>query len=298
MRAMVLRSPESLLELSDVAMPEPAEGEVLIKVAACGVCRTDLHIIDGELTKPKLPLIPGHEIVGRVTSVGSDVTKFKTGDIVGVGCLVDSCRACDSCNNGLEQYCTGGSVFTYNGQDKHDGSITYGGYSDHVVVSDRFVVKVPDGMDPANAAPMLCAGITTYSPLKHVGVKKGDRVGVVGMGGLGHLGIKFARAMGAEVIVFTRTEDKIEEAKSHGACEVVVTGKDGAFDAVAGSLDYVLDTVPVNHDFNPYLGCLKIDGTYIVVGQITPIEIPIDSTQLIMGRRSLIGSLIGGLPET
>ncbi|MEX0875924.1 MAG: NAD(P)-dependent alcohol dehydrogenase [Phycisphaerales bacterium] len=277
---------------------EPRSDDVAIDILFCGVCHSDLHFVENDWGWTIYPVVPGHEIVGRVTSVGSDVTKFKQGDIVGVGCLVDSCRQCESCNKGLEQYCTGGSVFTYNGEDKHDGSITYGGYSDSIVVSDRFVVRVPEGMDPANAAPMLCAGITTYSPLKHVGVKKGDRVGVVGMGGLGHQGVKFAKAMGAEVIVFTRSDNKVEEAKSHGASEVVVTSKDGAFEAIAGSLDFVLDTVPVNHDFNPYLGCLKIDGTYIVVGQITPIETPIDSTQLIMGRRSLIGSLIGGLPET
>ena len=277
---------------------DPRPDDVAIDILFCGVCHSDLHFVENDWGWTIYPVVPGHEIVGRVTSVGSDVTKFKQGDIVGVGCLVDSCRQCESCNKGLEQYCTGGSVFTYNGEDKHDGSITYGGYSDSIVVSDRFVVRVPEGMDPANAAPMLCAGITTYSPLKHVGVKKGDRVGVVGMGGLGHLGVKFAKAMGAEVIVFTRSDNKVEEAKSHGASDVVVTSNEGAFDAIAGSLDFVLDTVPVNHDFNPYLGCLKIDGTYIVVGQITPIETPIDSTQLIMGRRSLIGSLIGGLPET
>ena len=277
---------------------DPRPDDVAIDIMYCGVCHSDLHFVENDWGWTIYPVVPGHEIVGRVTSVGSDVTKFKEGDIVGVGCLVDSCRECESCNNGLEQYCTGGNVFTYNGEDKHDGSITYGGYSDHVVVSDRFVVKVPDGMDPANAAPMLCAGITTFSPLRHVGVKKGDRVGVVGMGGLGHLGIKFARAMGAEVIVFTRSENKVEEAKSHGACEVVVTGKDGAFDAVAGSLDYVLDTVPVNHDYNPYISTLKIDGTYIIVGQLTPLETPIEPAQLILGRRSIIGSAFGGMPET
>ncbi len=277
---------------------DPRPDDVAIDIMYCGVCHSDLHFVENDWGWTIYPVVPGHEIVGRVTSVGSDVTKFKEGDIVGVGCMVDSCRECESCNNGLEQYCTGGNVFTYNGEDKHDGSITYGGYSDHVVVSDRFVVKVPDGMDPANAAPMLCAGITTFSPLRHVGVKKGDRVGVVGMGGLGHLGIKFARAMGAEVIVFTRSENKVEEAKSHGACEVVVTGKDGAFDAVAGSLDYVLDTVPVNHDYNPYISTLKIDGTYIIVGQLTPLETPIEPAQLILGRRSIIGSAFGGMPET
>lgn len=277
---------------------DPRPDDVAIDILFCGVCHSDLHFVENDWGWTIYPVVPGHEIVGRVTGVGPDVSEFKEGDIVGVGCLVDSCRSCASCNAGLEQYCTGGSVFTYNGEDKHDGSITYGGYSDHVVVSDRFVVKVPEGMDPANAAPMLCAGITTYSPLKHVGVKKGDRVGVVGMGGLGHLGVKFAKAMGAEVIVFTRSENKVEEAKSHGASEVVVTSKDGAFESVAGSLDYVLDTVPVNHDFNPYVSALKIDGTYIVVGQMTPIEMPLDPAQLVMGRRSLMGSLIGGLPET
>ncbi|MCR9075016.1 MAG: NAD(P)-dependent alcohol dehydrogenase [bacterium] len=277
---------------------DPRPDDVAIDIMYCGVCHSDLHFVENDWGWTIYPVVPGHEIVGRVTSVGSDVTKFKEGDIVGVGCMVDSCRECESCNNGLEQYCTGGNVFTYNGEDKHDGSITYGGYSDHVVVSDRFVVKVPDGMDPANAAPMLCAGITTFSPLRHVGVKKGDRVGVVGMGGLGHLGIKFARAMGAEVIVFTRSKNKVEEAKSHGACEVVVTGKDGAFDAVAGSLDYVLDTVPVNHDYNPYISTLKIDGTYIIVGQLTPLETPIEPAQLILGRCSIIGSAFGGMPET
>lgn len=277
---------------------DPRPDDVAIDILFCGVCHSDLHFVENDWGWTIYPVVPGHEIVGRVTGVGPDVSEFKEGDIVGVGCLVDSCRSCASCNAGLEQYCTGGSVFTYNGEDKHDGSITYGGYSDHVVVSDRFVVKVPDGMDPANAAPMLCAGITTYSPLKHVGVKKGDRVGVVGMGGLGHLGVKFAKAMGAEVIVFTRSENKVEEAKSHGASEVVVTSKEGAFESVAGSLDYVLDTVPVNHDFNPYVSALKIDGTYIVVGQMTPIEMPLDPAQLVMGRRSLMGSLIGGLPET
>jgi uncharacterized zinc-type alcohol dehydrogenase-like protein len=272
--------------------------DVAIDILYCGVCHSDLHFVENDWGWTIYPVVPGHEIVGRVTSVGSDVTNFKEGEIVGVGCLVDSCRSCDACSEGLEQYCTGGNVFTYNGQDKHDGSITYGGYSDHVVVSDRFVVKVPGGMDPANAAPMLCAGITTYSPLKHVGVKPGDRVGVVGMGGLGHLGIKFARAMGADVIVFTRSESKVDEAKRNGATEVVVTTNDGAFESVAGTLDYVLDTVPVDHDFNPYLSTLRVDGTYIVVGPITPINQPIDSTHLIMGRRSLMGSLIGGLPET
>ena len=272
--------------------------DVAMDILYCGVCHSDLHFVENDWGWTIYPVVPGHEIVGRVTSVGSDVTKFKEGDIVGVGCMVDSCRSCEACSAGLEQFCAEGAIFTYNGQDKHDGTITYGGYSDHVVVSDRFVVKVPDAMDPANAAPMLCAGITTYSPLKHVGVKKGDRVGVVGMGGLGHLGIKFARAMGAEVIVFTRSENKIDEAKRNGATDVVVTSKDGAFESVANSLDYILDTVPVEHDFNPYMSTLKFDGTYIVVGQLTPIETPLEAGQLVMGRRSLMGSLIGGMPET
>lgn len=277
---------------------DPRPDDVSIEILYCGVCHTDIHFVENDWGWTEYPVVPGHEIVGRVTSVGKDVTRFSEGDIVGVGCMVDSCRACEACERGLEQYCKEGSTFTYNGQDRTDGSWTYGGYSDHVRVSERFVVRVPEGMDPAVAAPMLCAGITTYSPLRHLNVGEGDRVGVVGMGGLGHLGIKFAKAMGAEVVLFTRSQGKVEEAKRHGASEVVISTDEKAMEKASGTLDYILDTVPVDHDLNPYLGCLKLDGAYMVVGQITPLGTPLETTNLIFARRSLTGSLIGGMPET
>lgn len=244
------------------------------------------------------PVVPGHEIIGRVTEVGPKVSKYKPGDVVGVGCLVDSCRSCSACDEGLEQYCLNGMVPTYNGEDRHDGSITYGGYSERIVVSDRFVVKVPDALDPAKAAPLLCAGITTYSPLRHYGVKKGDKVGVIGMGGLGHMGVKFAKALGAEVTIFTRSEAKVKEAKKQGADHVVISTDAEQMQAVAETFDFMLDTVPVKHDLNPYLNCLKYDGTHIIVGLLEPVEPALEAGALVMKRRVLAGSLIGGLPET
>jgi uncharacterized zinc-type alcohol dehydrogenase-like protein len=242
--------------------------------------------------------VPGHEIIGRVTAVGPEVRRFKAGDLVGVGCLVDSCRECSSCTKGLEQYCVEGPVFTYNGIDRHDGRVTYGGYSERLLVSERFVAQLPDGLDPAAAAPILCAGITTYSPLRHVGVKPGDRVGVVGMGGLGHMGIKFAKAMGAEVTLFTRTAAKVDEGKRNGADHVVISSDEEQMEAAAGSLQYLLDTVPVEHDLNPYMACLGVDGVYLLVGQLTPLSPPVEAFPMILGRRSILGSAIGGMPET
>lgn len=280
----------------EVRSPRP--DDVSLEVLYCGVCHTDIHFVDNDWGMTTYPVVPGHEIIGRVTAVGSDVTRFQSGDMVGVGCMVDSCRECPSCESDLEQYCAEGSVFTYNGVDRHDGRITYGGYSERLQVSERFVVKVPGGLDPAAAAPILCAGITTYSPLRHVGVKPGDRVGVVGMGGLGHMGIKFAKAMGAEVTVFTRTDAKVEEAKRNGADRVVVSSDEGQMQAVAGGLNYVLDTVPVEHDLNPYLGSLAIDGVLLLVGQLTPLTPPVEALPLVMGRRSILGSCIGGMAET
>ncbi|MCA9305880.1 MAG: NAD(P)-dependent alcohol dehydrogenase [Phycisphaerales bacterium] len=276
---------------------EPRADDVEIEILYCGICHTDIHFVDDDWGMTQYPVVPGHEIVGRVLSVGSKVKKFKKGDIVGVGCLVDSCRECACCEKGLEQYCAS-TVFTYNGVDRHDGRPTYGGYSERMVVSDRFVLRIPDGLDPAASAPLLCAGITTYSPLKFVGVKRGERVGVVGMGGLGHMGIKFAKALGAEVTLFTRSESKIAEAKRNGADHVVVSTDEGQMARAAGSLNYILDTVPNEHDFNPYINCLAVDGKYLLVGQLTPINPPIQAISLIMGRRSLMGSVIGGLPET
>lgn len=276
---------------------KPRADDVSIEILYCGVCHTDIHFVEDDWDMTTYPVVPGHEIIGRVTAVGDGVDKFKVGDMVGVGCIVDTCRTCSSCENGLEQYCAEG-VWTYNGVDRHDGKITYGGYSEGIIVSDRFVVHLPESLDPAASAPLLCAGITTYSPLRHVGVKPGDKVGVVGMGGLGHMGIKFAKAMGAEVTLFTRSENKVQEGKRNGADQVVVSTDEAQMQAAMGSLNYILDTVPVEHDLNPYLTCLGVDGVYLLVGQLTPLEPAVQAMPLILGRRSLMGSAIGGMPET
>jgi len=297
-RAFAAQSPGATPAPWQYQPREPRPDDVSIEILYCGVCHTDIHFVENDWDMTVYPVVPGHEIIGRVTEAGSEVTRFQPGDMVGVGCLVDSCRECSSCASGLEQYCLEGAVFTYNGVDRHDGSVTYGGYAERILVSERFVVRVPDGVDPAAAAPILCAGITTYSPLRHVGVKPGDRVGVVGMGGLGHMGIKFAKAMGADVTLFTRSEKKLEEAKRHGVDHVVVSGDEEQMKGAAGSLDYILDTVPVEHDLNPYISCLGVDGSYLLVGQLTPLSPPVEAMPLIFGRRSLLGSVIGGLPET
>ncbi len=276
---------------------EPRPDDVSIEILYCGVCHTDIHFVEDDWGMTNYPVVPGHEIIGRVASVGSEVTKYSPGDIVGVGCLVDSCRACSCCERGLEQYCAH-AVWTYNGADRHDGRPTYGGYSEKIIVSEQFVVRIPDRLDPATSAPLLCAGITTYSPLRYVGAGPGNTVGVVGMGGLGHMGIKFAKAMGAEVTLFTRSESKVAEGKRNGADRVVISTDDAQMERAAGSLDYILDTVPVEHDFNPYIKCLGVDAKYLLVGQLTPINPPLEATPLILGRRSLMGSVIGGIQET
>lgn len=272
--------------------------DVAIDIDYCGVCHTDIHFAENDWGFTEYPVVPGHEIVGRVTAVGPEVKDYQVGDLVGVGCMVDSCRTCPACKKGLEQYCSEGMTATYNGEDRYDGSITFGGYSTDVVVSDRFVVRVPQKLDPATAAPILCAGITTYSPLRHFGVGKGHKVGVIGMGGLGHMGVKFARALGAEVTLFTRSESKVAEAKKQGADHVVISTDEKQMEAVAESLDFILDTVPVQHDLTPYLNSLKFDGTHILVGLLEPIEPALQAGQLVTKRRVLAGSLIGGMPET
>lgn len=277
---------------------EPRPDDVSIEIDYCGVCHTDIHFAQNDWGVSQFPVVPGHEIIGRVTAVGPDVKSYKVGDMVGVGCMVDSCRSCSSCESGLEQYCAEGMTGTYNGVDRHDGSITYGGYSDKVVVSERFVVKVPEKLDPAAAAPILCAGITTYSPLRHYGVKPGDKVGVIGMGGLGHMGVKFAKALGAEVTIFTRSESKVSEAKKQGADHVVISTDKEQMKAVRETFDFMLDTIPVQHDVNPYLNSLKVDGAHILVGLLDPIEPAVQAGALVGKRRILAGSLIGGMPET
>lgn len=297
-RAYAARSTDSGLEPFRFDRRAPRADDVSIEILFCGVCHTDIHFAEDDWGITRYPVVPGHEIIGRVTAVGDQVGRFSPGDMVGVGCMVDSCRHCEACEDGLEQYCREGMTATYNGEDRHDGSITYGGYSDNIVVSERFVVRVPDKLDPAAAAPLLCAGITTYSPLRHYGVEPGDRVGVIGMGGLGHMGVKFAKAMGAEVTIFTRSESKRAEAKKQGADHVIISTDEDQMAAVAGQFDFLLDTVPVPHDLNPYLNCLRFDGTHILVGLLEAVEPPLEAGALVMQRRVLGGSLIGGMPET
>ena len=297
-RAYAAHSAATVLAPHTIDRRAPRPDDVVIAIDFCGVCHTDLHFAHNDWGMTVYPVVPGHEIVGRVTAVGSAVTRFQVGDRVGVGCLVDSCRTCLACERGLEQYCEKGMVMTYNGQDRHDGAVTCGGYSEAIVASERFVVRIPAALDPAAAAPLLCAGITTYSPLKRFGVQSGHRVGVVGMGGLGHMGVKFARALGAEVTVFTRSASKAAEAAKQGAHHVVVSTDSGQMAASASRFDFILDTVPRQHDLNPYLETLTCDGTLILVGLLEPILPPLSAMALVFRRRILAGSLIGGLPET
>jgi uncharacterized zinc-type alcohol dehydrogenase-like protein len=297
-KAYAAQSETSHLAPFEFKRREPRPDDVSIEIDYCGVCHSDIHIAQNDWGVSVYPVVPGHEIVGRVTAVGPEVSYYKVGDIVGVGVMVDSCRRCSACDAGLEQYCLEGMTGTYNGKDRHDGSITFGGYSDQIVVAEHFVVKIPEKLDVKAAAPLLCAGITTYSPLRHYGVKAGDKVGVIGMGGLGHMGVKFASAMGAEVTIFTRSESKVAEAKKQGAHHVIVSTDEAQMKAAAETFDFMLDTVPVPHDINPYLRTLKYDGTHILVGLLQPMESYLDSGALVLKRRVLAGSLIGGMPET
>ncbi len=277
---------------------DPRPDDVSIDILYCGVCHTDIHSTRDDWGYSTYPMVPGHEIIGRVTSIGPDVTSFEIGETVGVGVLVDSCRECEPCRAGLEVYCEKYPTPTYNAVDRHDGSPTYGGYSDKIVVSDRFVLHIPDALDPKTAGPLLCAGITTYSPLKHWKIGPGHKVAVVGLGGLGHLGLKFAKALGADVSLFTRTAGKETEARRLGADHVVLSTDPDQMTAVGNTFDFILDTVPSAHDLNPYLVTLKLDGTHILVGQLDAIEPPLSALSLMMGRKSLASSGAGGLPET
>lgn len=271
--------------------------DVSIEILFCGICHSDLHTCHGDWGEQPYPLVPGHEIIGKVIEVGPEVKNFKAGDNVGVGCLVDSCQDCDQCHNHEEQYCRNGIVATYGSADKVTGETTQGGYSKHIVVRQEFVVSISNKLDLAKAAPILCAGITTYSPLRKWNVKKGSRVGVIGFGGLGHMGVKLAVAMGAEVTVITRSKSKEETAKSLGAKGILCSTDQDAMNKAASSFDFLLDTIPVKHDFNSYTPLLDIDGTLCLVGQIGPMEEPL-TLPLVFGRRRIAGSLIGGLKET
>jgi uncharacterized zinc-type alcohol dehydrogenase-like protein len=275
----------------------PTPHDVEIDIQYCGVCHSDLHTARNEWHGTVYPCVPGHEIIGTVRRVGEHVTKFKIGDLVGVGCIVDSCRECQYCQEGLEQYCEPGMTGTYNSPDKYLGTQTYGGYSEKVVVDENYVLRVPKNLDPAATAPLLCAGITTYSPLRHWNVGAGQKVGIVGIGGLGHMGIKLAKAMGAHVVAFTTSESKFKEASRLGADEVVLSKDARQMAAFRGKLHFILDAVSAEHDLNAYLGLLRVDGSLALVGAPEH-PLPIAAFSVIIGRKSFAGSMIGGIAET
>lgn len=271
--------------------------DVEIDILYCGVCHSDLHFARNDWGMTQYPVVPGHEIVGRVTHVGAGVSKYKEGDLVAVGCLVDSCRTCNNCKADLEQYCPEW-VGTYGGYDKHLETNTHGGYSQSIVVDEEFVLRVPENLDHAGIAPVLCAGITTWSPLKHWNVGKGSKVAVVGLGGLGHMAIKLAHALDAHVTLFSRSTNKIEDAKALGADEVIISTDQAQMEKAMGRFDIILDTVPYAHDLNPYVGTLTTNGTLVVVGYLGPLDPMLVTVPMIMGRKSIAGSLIGGIAET
>ncbi|MDZ4845446.1 MAG: NAD(P)-dependent alcohol dehydrogenase [Chitinophagales bacterium] len=276
---------------------EPGAHDVQFDILYCGVCHSDIHQVRDEWGGSIFPMVPGHELVGKVTKVGAQVKKFKTGDTVGVGCLVDSCRTCENCKDGLEQYCFNGGSYTYNGLEQDKKTPTYGGYSDVVVVHEDFVLRVSDKLPLAGVAPLLCAGITTYSPLRHWKVGKGHKVAVLGLGGLGHMAVKFAVSFGAEVTVLSTSPSKEADAKKLGAHKFVVTTNEVSVKGVKNYFDFIVDTVSAQHDYNFYLAMLKTNGVHICLG-VPPAPEKIQAISLIGNRRSLGGSLIGGLPET
>lgn len=273
------------------------EDDVLIDILYCGICHSDIHMAHNDWGGAQYPFVPGHEIIGRVREVGSKVTGFSVGDAVGVGCLVDSCQHCDSCRDGYEQYCENGNTGTYNAVDKISGGYTKGGYSDKIVVKESFVLRIPDNLDLSAAAPLLCAGITTWSPLSHWNVKKGDKVGVIGLGGLGHMAIKFANAMGAHVVMITTSPSKGEDATRLGAHEVLLSNDEEVMKSHNHSFDFLLNTIPVGHNPNPYIMLLKRDATMVLVGALEPLD-DLNGRLLIGKRKNIAGSLIGGIKET
>ena len=286
------------LKQMDIQRRDATAKDIEIEILYCGVCHSDLHTARNDWGFTTYPAVPGHEIVGKVTKVGNEVTKLKVGDFAAVGCLVDSCKTCDNCKQDLEQYCSNGWIGTYNGEDKHLGGMTFGGYSENIVVDEDFVLKVPANLDLAATAPLLCAGITTWSPLRHWKVGKGSKVAVVGLGGLGHMAIKLAKGLGAEVTLFSRTPDKEKDAFELGADAVVISTDENHMNAVNGKFDLIIDTVPYVHDVNPYVGTLNTNGTLVLVGYLGGLEPILNTVPMIMGRKSVAGSLIGGIAET
>lgn len=297
-KAFGTEAADASLKEMKIERREVTPKDIEIEILYCGVCHSDLHTARNDWGGSIYPVVPGHEIVGKITKVGSEVTKLKVGDLAAVGCLVDSCRECDSCNHDLEQYCLNGYTGTYNSPDKHLKLQTYGGYSEKVVVDEHFVLKVPANLNLAAVAPLLCAGITTWSPLKHWNVTKGSKVAVVGLGGLGHMAIKLAKGLGADVTLFSRSEGKTQDAKDLGADAVVISTDAEQMKLVSGKFDVIIDTVPYVHDVNPYVATLNISGTLVLVGYLGDLDPMLNTVPMIMGRRSVAASLIGGIAET
>jgi alcohol dehydrogenase (NADP+) len=272
--------------------------DVVIEILYCGICHTDLHYVNNDWGISIFPLVPGHEIIGRVVNVGSTVTHFKPGDHVGVGCMVDSCQHCAACKQGLEQYCEKGPTFTYSSKDRYDRMPTFGGYSEKIIVSEKFVLRIPDGLDLKGAAPLLCAGITTWSPLQYWKIEKGNNVGIIGLGGLGHMALKLAKGLGANVTLFTRSPGKEQDARNLGADNVVISTDKNQMATVKNKFDLIIDTVPYAHDINPYMPSLSLNGTLVLVGFLGDVEPSLNTVPMVMSRKSVAGSVIGGIAET
>jgi uncharacterized zinc-type alcohol dehydrogenase-like protein len=272
--------------------------DVVIEILYCGICHSDVHHVNNDWGGTTYPIVPGHEIIGRVVNVGPDVTRFKPGDHVGVGCMVDSCQHCAACQQGLEQYCEEDPTLTFDNLDRHDQMRTFGGYSEKIIVREKFVLRIPEGLDLKGAGPLLCAGITSWSPLRHWRVREGTNVGVVGLGGLGHMMLKLAKALGANVTLFSRSPGKEQDAHRLGADNVVISTDANQMAAVNNKFDLIIDTVPYTHDINPYTPSLAINGTLVIVGFLGNLEPTLNTVPLIMGRKSVAGSVIGGIAET
>ena len=297
-KAYGTESKEADLKEMNIQRRDVLENDIEIDILFCGVCHSDLHTARNDWGGTKYPAVPGHEIVGKITRVGSKVTNFKVGDLAAVGCLVDSCRECENCKQDLEQYCKNGMVGTYNGPDKHLNQQTFGGYSEKVVVDKDFVLKVPENLDLAAVAPLLCAGITTYSPLKHWNVNENSKVAVVGLGGLGHMAIKLAKGLGAHVSLFSRSPQKTQDALDLGVDQMIISTNEEEMKAVQGKFDLILDTVPYEHELNEYVATLNVSGTLVLLGFIGELNKMISTVPIVLGRRSIAGSLIGGIAET
>lgn len=295
--AYAAKSNDGKMEPFSIERRDVQANDVLIEISYCGVCHSDLHAIKNDWGNSKYPLVPGHEIIGVVKAVGNNVSKYKEGDSVGVGCMVDSCLQCEACEDDLEQHCSKQATMTYNSKTNDPGGSTYGGYSKRIVVREEFVLKIPENLDKAGAAPLLCAGITTYSPLHQYGVKKGMTVGIIGLGGLGHMGIKLSAAMGAHTVMITTSKGKAEDAKALGADEVLISSDKDEMKKWAGKFDFLLNTIPVGHNINPYLQLLKYNKTMCLVGAIEPLD-SVNGAMLVTGRKAVAGSFIGGIKET